>query len=99
MLLLVLALLQHFVADVPSWLASNADTLQVLHTLSNLAIGVSYVAISATIAVFAWKARGNLPFYWVFPAFVAFIITCGGTHLVHAFEDLPGLSGTTGLLL
>jgi diguanylate cyclase (GGDEF)-like protein/PAS domain S-box-containing protein len=55
-----------------------------LHLVSDLLIGLSYVAISATLIVLARRARQDIPFLWTFIAFGAFIIACGFTHFMAA---------------
>src|SRR5205085_10939177 len=56
-------------------------SLVSLYVASNLAIGLSYVAISLTLVYFVVKKRG-LPFHWMFLAFGLFIIACGATHFM-----------------
>src|SRR5258708_8653677 len=53
-----------------------------LHLLSDLIIGGSYVAISATLVYLVRRAKNDIPFSWMFLAFGIFIIACGCTHLV-----------------
>src|SRR6266403_2739759 len=53
-----------------------------LHALTDLAIGVSYVIISLTLVYLVRRARQEIPFSWMFVAFGAFIIACGGTHFM-----------------
>jgi PAS domain S-box-containing protein len=60
------------------WLPSLVST----HVISDLLIGLSYVAISATLVFLVWKARRELPFSWMFIAFGAFIVCCGATHFM-----------------
>ncbi len=55
-----------------------------LHLVADLLIGLSYVAISATLMVLARKAHRDIPFLWAFVAFGVFIISCGLTHFVAA---------------
>jgi signal transduction histidine kinase len=55
--------------------------LVLLQTLSNLAIGLAYMSISATLALLVRHIRG-LPFQWVYLAFGLFIVTCGFTHFM-----------------
>jgi signal transduction histidine kinase len=50
-------------------------------TVSNLLIGLSYVAISSVLALFVSSVR-NLPFRWAYAAFGVFIVSCGLTHFV-----------------
>jgi two-component sensor histidine kinase len=45
-------------------------------------IGISYVAISATLAYLGYKGRRDIPFHWMFLAFGLFILGCGGTHFM-----------------
>jgi len=53
-----------------------------LHAISDLFIGGSYVAISATLAYLVRRSRRDIPFSWMFLAFGTFIVACGCTHLV-----------------
>jgi two-component sensor histidine kinase len=50
------------------------------HVTADSLIGVSYLAISVTLAYLVYKARRDIPFHWIFLAFGLFIIACGGTH-------------------
>jgi signal transduction histidine kinase/ActR/RegA family two-component response regulator len=52
------------------------------HVVSDAVIGLSYIAISATLIYLVWRARRLLPFSWIFVAFGVFIIACGITHLM-----------------
>ena len=54
------------------------------HVAADALIGVSYFAISVTLAYLVSRARHDIPFPWMFAAFGLFIIACGGTHLVEA---------------
>jgi signal transduction histidine kinase len=56
-------------------------TLVWLQVLTNLAIGLSYVAISATLVTLVIRVR-DLPFKWIYAAFGVFIISCGFTHFM-----------------
>src|SRR5437879_498340 len=53
-----------------------------LHLLSDLAIGIAYVAISLTLAYFIRRAKSDLPFSWIFVGFGVFILACGATHFI-----------------
>lgn len=53
-----------------------------LHVISDALIGLSYVAISATLAYLVYRARRDIPFHSMFLAFGAFIIACGMTHFM-----------------
>lgn len=54
------------------------------HVISDTVIGLSYVAISITLAFLVRKTHREIPFRWVFVAFGLFIVTCGGTHFMEA---------------
>jgi two-component system, cell cycle sensor histidine kinase and response regulator CckA len=56
------------------WTNVAADTL----------IGLSYTAISISLALFVFKGIRDIPFRWMFLAFGLFIVACGGTHFVEA---------------
>ncbi|HEY9284750.1 MAG TPA: HAMP domain-containing sensor histidine kinase, partial [Pyrinomonadaceae bacterium] len=56
--------------------------LVAAHFYSDLLIGLSYVAISFTLAYLVHRARRDIPFHWVFVAFGLFIIACGSTHFM-----------------
>jgi len=57
-------------------------SLVILHVVSDLIIGFSYVAISVTLAYLVHRARRDIPFHWVFLAFGLFIVACGATHFM-----------------
>src|SRR5579862_1196792 len=59
--------------------------LITLHLLSDLIIGVSYVAISLTLLYLVRRARRDMPFHWMFIAFGEFIIACGATHFMEVW--------------
>jgi len=56
-----------------------------LHVSSDLLIGLSYVAISATLAYLVHRARREIPFHWMILAFGLFIVACGGTHFMEVY--------------
>jgi PAS domain S-box-containing protein len=56
-----------------------------LHFWSDLLIGIAYVAISLTLVYMVRRARREIPFDWIFIAFGAFIIACGGTHFMEVW--------------
>jgi hypothetical protein len=65
------------------------------HLVSDLLIGLSYVAISVTLAWIVYRARRGIPFHWLFLAFGMFIIACGATHFMEVttlFKPLYWLS-------
>jgi PAS domain S-box-containing protein len=72
-----------------------------LHLLSDLAIGVSYVAISLSLLYLVRRAKRDIPFHWMFLAFGAFIIACGATHFMEVWTlwtPVYWLSGTVKLV-
>lgn len=56
-----------------------------LHASSDAVIGLSYLAISSTLAFMVHRARKDIPFHWMFLAFGVFIIACGFTHLIEVW--------------
>src|ERR1035438_4812131 len=62
----------------------NNPQLVWANVISDTVIALSYIAISATLAVLVNRARRDIPFSWVFLAFGLFIVACGGTHLMAA---------------
>ena len=56
--------------------------LTPLFVISDLLIGLAYVAISATLAWLVYRARSDIPFYRIFLAFGVFILACAGTHFM-----------------
>jgi signal transduction histidine kinase len=56
--------------------------LTFLHVASDGLIGISYVAISATLAYLVYRMRREVPFHSMFLAFGVFIIACGMTHFM-----------------
>src|SRR5271169_4228507 len=52
------------------------------HVAADSLIGLSYLTISGTLAYLVQKGRRDIPFQWMFLAFGAFIVACGGTHLM-----------------
>jgi PAS domain S-box-containing protein len=51
-----------------------------LHLISDAIIALAYYSIPLTLFYFVRK-RQDLPFYWIFLLFAAFIISCGTTHI------------------
>jgi PAS domain S-box-containing protein len=52
------------------------------HVVADALIALSYFAISGTLVYLVRKGRGDIPFHWMFLAFGAFIVACGGTHFM-----------------
>lgn len=72
-----------------------------LHVTSDTAIGVSYVAISLSLAWLVHRSRRDIPFSWIFLAFGMFIIACGATHFMEVltlWHPFYWLSGDVKLL-
>jgi len=70
-------------AFLPHWYCFLGDRpLIYTHLFSDLLIGLSYVAISVTLAWIVHRANRGIPFHWLFLAFGMFIIACGGTHFM-----------------
>ncbi len=59
--------------------------LLLTHVTADLLIGISYVAISVTLALLVHRARRDIPFSAVFVAFGLFIVTCGMTHFLEVW--------------
>jgi len=59
--------------------------LMLLHGVSDLFIGLAYVAISSTLTYVVIRARRDLPFHWMMLAFALFIVACGGTHFMEVW--------------
>ena len=55
-----------------------------MHLITNLLIGLAYVAISGTLIHLTRKTGRRIPFLWAFVAFGVFIISCGATHFMAA---------------
>jgi signal transduction histidine kinase len=56
--------------------------LIALNAGSDIAIWISYIAISCTLVYLVWRTRREIPFSWMFLAFGLFIVACGFTHLM-----------------
>jgi PAS domain S-box-containing protein len=70
-------------AFLPHWYCFLGDRpLIYSHLLADLVIGLSYVAISVTLAWIVYRANRTIPFHWLFLAFGTFIIACGATHFM-----------------
>jgi two-component system, NtrC family, sensor kinase len=55
-----------------------------LHVVSDSLIALSYLSIPITLVPLTSKRR-DIPFSWMFPCFGAFIVACGGTHLMEVW--------------
>jgi hypothetical protein len=56
-----------------------------LRRLSDLLIGLSYVAISLGLVYFVRRARNDISFSWIFLGFGVFILACGATHFMEVW--------------
>jgi two-component system cell cycle sensor histidine kinase/response regulator CckA len=52
------------------------------HVVTDSLIGISYLAISVTLAHIVYRGRREIPFHWMFLAFGLFIVACGLTHFM-----------------
>src|SRR5262245_2854275 len=68
-----------------------------LHVGSDLAIGLAYVSISATLGYLVYRIR-DIPFQWIYVAFGIFIIACGGTHFMEVWTVWSAHYWTSGTL-
>ena len=57
-------------------------SLLAVHAVTDALIGLSYVAISTTLALLVYRTRREIPFHTMFLAFGAFIVACGATHFM-----------------
>src|SRR5579863_6136243 len=55
-----------------------------LHVVSDSLIALSYLSIPITLVHFTRKRR-DIPFSWIFLSFGAFIVACGGTHMMEVW--------------
>src|SRR6202021_505879 len=55
-----------------------------LHVISDSLIALAYLSIPVTLVYFIRKRR-DVPFNWIFVCFGAFILACGGTHLMEVW--------------
>jgi hypothetical protein len=59
----------------------------LLHTYADLLIGFAYLSISITLVWIVCRIRSELPFRGLLAlAFAAFIVTCGVTHFLEAWN-------------
>ncbi|OLE72821.1 MAG: hypothetical protein AUI36_01145 [Cyanobacteria bacterium 13_1_40CM_2_61_4] len=59
--------------------------LLAVHAISDSLIGLSYVAISASLGYLVYRARRDIPYSWMFIAFGTFIVACGATHFMEVW--------------
>ncbi len=63
-------------------LGNMTPALMMLMAISNGITALSYASIPIVLIVIINK-RKDVPFSWVFVLFVAFILACGATHVMH----------------
>src|ERR1035437_3086315 len=61
------------------------QSLILLHTLSDGAIGLAYYTIPIILLYFV-RRRQDLKFKWIFVLFAAFVMACGTTHLMEIWN-------------
>ena len=61
------------------------QSLILLHTLSDGAIGLAYFTIPIILLYFV-RRRQDLKFKWIFVLFAAFVMACGTTHLMEIWN-------------
>ena len=69
----------------------------LLNNISDALIALAYLAIPIILVYFA-RRRKDLPYSWLFPVFGAFIITCGGTHVMEIILFYHPIYRMAGLL-
>ena len=77
------------------------NQLITLHAGSDIAIWLSYLAISCTLVYLVWRTRREIPFSWMFLAFGLFIVACGFTHMMEVvvlWKPLYWLAGDVKLV-
>jgi len=69
---------------------SRAGLFSIL-IVTDLAIAASYLAIPLTMAVVFRNRKDDIPYPWLWMLFVAFIVACSLTHLMHVWSALRGI--------
>ena len=67
--------------------------------VSDLAIAASYFAIPLTMAVVFRNRKDDIPYPWLWMLFVAFIVACGLTHLMHIWSAVEGVENIGGQVM
>jgi len=80
-------------------LCTSRNGLFSILILSDLAIADSYFAIPLTMAVVFRKRKDDIPYPWLWMLFVAFIVACGLTHLMHVWSGLGSIENLAGQTL
>lgn len=71
-------------------ICSSDTTMFWLVVASDLAIAAAYLAIPVTMAIVLRHRRQDIPYPWLWLLFVAFIVACGLTHIVHVLSAFAG---------
>lgn len=71
-------------------ICTSRDALLIALVASNATIAFSYFAIPVAMAVVLRSRRRDIPYPWLWALFVAFIIACGLTHVVHVVSLISG---------
>jgi hypothetical protein len=58
---------------------------------SDLTIAFAYFAIPVTMALVLSQRKDDIPYPWLWTLFVAFIVACGLTHVVHMWSAYRGI--------
>ncbi|WP_420409713.1 sensor histidine kinase [Hoeflea sp.] len=66
---------------------------------TNVAIALAYFWIPTDMAIVFYRWRREIPFPWLWAGFAVFIISCGVSHLAHAFHALRQATPYTGIEL
>src|SRR5580693_6603258 len=62
----------------------GSASLAWTHAIADSLIGLTYMAISGTLAYLLYRGKSDVPFHVLFLAFALFIIACGSSHIVEA---------------
>ena len=68
-----------------------------LHLVSDTLIAAAYFSIPVALVYFA-RQRKDLPFHWIYVLFAAFILACGTTHLLGAWNLWQALYRIDGIV-
>jgi signal transduction histidine kinase len=68
-----------------------------LHVISDSLIAASYLSIPITL-IYLTRERRDVPFHWMFVCFGAFIVACGGTHFMEAWNIWHADYGIAGIV-
>jgi hypothetical protein len=69
---------------------TSSSVLFWVVVVSDLSIAAAYFAIPVTMAIVMRQRREDIVYPWLWVLFVAFIMACGLTHLVHVWSATVG---------